>query len=724
MDRDRIEMRLFGVVFSVFVLLLISSVVVLFLWSKAEDSAARTREEALVSNGLQTRVAQLEHAVAAQVVWDEAITHLDVAYDPVWADANVGEFLNNTSGFGHAFVLNGEGRPIYAMAGSDYSPFSFPVAALVGQVRRAEAKRGPIAHRKPDKTMISSPIQASEIDIIDGRPQILTASLVQPDFGTAYPVGDRAPIVVTVMDIDKAFLDDLANHFLLTGVRVALDGVKSDPDLAYTALKNARGTPVARIAWIPQRPGQALLTKALPGLLAFLALLAMVVATVMRRGRNAANSLMASEARARHMAHHDPLTGLSNRALFTDRLHQATELARRTGDRTAVLCIDLDRFKDVNDTLGHQSGDELIQIAADRLRVICRSTDTLARLGGDEFAIILGDDPKAAASLAGRIVENLNLSVELSAGRVFLGASVGVTVVDASTDAEEALRQADVALYRAKAEGRGQYAFFESEMDSAMKVRRAIEADLRLALADEGQLYMVYQPQVGPNGKMFGLEALVRWDHPQRGALSPAFFVPIAEECGLIDKLGLFTLRRAFRDSLRWPGLKMAVNVSARQIAQPAFPDDLARILAETGARAENLELELSEGLLLGDDPHTHQTLKRLRDMGFSLALDDFGTGYSSLAYLRRYPIDKIKIDRSFIANLGVDQEADAVIRAIVKLARALNLSIIAEGVETQDQRGRLSAVGCNRVQGFIYSKAVGADAIDGLIAQKNLVAA
>ena len=384
----------------------------------------------------------------------------------------------------------------------------------------------------------------------------------------------------------------------------------------------------------------------------------------------------------------------------------------------AVHCIDLDRFKEVNDNYGHIIGDELIRQAALRMAAQCRSGDTFARLSGDQFAVIqLNATPARAAALAARLVEVMAQAVDLSVGRVFVGCSIGVALIsDGDADCAEAVRQADLALYRAKHNPAVRYCFFETEMDQAIKDRRALEADLREALS-QGALQLAYQPQVDHRGLMTGVEALVRWTHPERGPISPAYFVAIAEECGLIDTLGQFTLRRAFEDSRRWNGLKVAVNVSAHQLRMKDFAPRLADLVAEMNVDPENFELEITEGVLLGDDPITHDTLQQLRAMGFALALDDFGTGFSSLSYLQRYPINKIKIDRSFVINLGADDGAEAVVGAIVALAKALKLAVIAEGVETTDQRRRLAAVGCSAIQGYLFSRPVPADSIDHMCA-------
>jgi len=475
---------------------------------------------------------------------------------------------------------------------------------------------------------------------------------------------------------------------------------------------------VSALIWMGVASGSsALLTHALPPVLAVTAGLTAIAAACYRRGLRMAQGLVESEQRATHMALHDGLTGLPNRTLLYQNLNSAVEKARRGGGAVAVLCIDLDRFKEVNDTLGHQSGDELIREAARRLSETTRASDTLARVGGDEFAVIqTSASGRSAAALAERVVTSLSGPVDLSGGRAFLGCSVGVTVLqEGGEEPAELLRQADLALYRAKDRGRGQYSFFETEMDAALKTRRAFEADLRAALAADA-LELVYQPQYDSAGRITAVEALARWTHADRGAVSPAYFVQLAEECGLIDAFGVFTLRRAFEDSLRWPGLKVAVNISASQLRRADFIDRVERLLEETGAKPSRLELEITEGVLLTDDPTTHDTLRRLKAMGFSLALDDFGTGYSSLSYLRRFPVDRIKIDRSFIEKLGVEREATAMVSAIVTLAQALNLAVIAEGVETTEQRRLLAEAGCLDIQGFLLSRPVSADVLDRVI--------
>lgn len=701
-------------------------VVAVFSLVREFDFAAKAREQAVVRNGVAGRVEEVANLVLPQAIWDEAVLRLDNRFDPKWARENIGEYLFKASGFSASFVLDGADQPVFAaLSGkpapdSAYRRFQADASRLVAKVRAEETRRA----MQNKVSALGAPVQASTIAANDAGPFILTATLVQPDFGAALPHGKSA-IVVTGMPIDNAFLAAFSHRFMLKDLHVHIGDSSAEPGEAHVSLHDDLGRDVATLDWSPQTPGLNLLKELVAPILAVVFALAAGALFLYRRARTVAQGLVASEARAAHLAYYDSLTGLPNRVLFFDRLGRALGQLRRHAPPVAVHCIDLDRFKEVNDTFGHHVGDQLIQEAAKRLAAQCRANDTFARLGGDEFAIVQTDAGAAhAAALATRLLEALSEPFDLEGMRVFTACSIGVTVcTDPSTEPAEALRHADLALYRAKEKGKSQFCFFEVEMDAAIKTRRALESDLRDALS-RNALEMAYQPQVNRHGVMTGVEALVRWRHPERGDVSPAFFVPIAEECGLIVELGMFTLRRAFEDSRRWDGLKIAINVSANQLRLADFIPRLGALVDELEVDPRQFELEITEGILLGDDPATHDTLRRLRQMGFSLALDDFGTGYSSLSYLQRYPISKIKIDRSFIANLGVDSESEAVVGAIIKLARALKLSVIAEGVETSDQRERLAAAGCSEIQGYLFSRPVGPEEVSRLMSVESLAPA
>ncbi len=410
---------------------------------------------------------------------------------------------------------------------------------------------------------------------------------------------------------------------------------------------------------------------------------------------------------ARRLAYHDQLTGLVNRRQLTQHLTQALAHADTHGDEVALLLIDLDRFKFVNDTYGHACGDELLREVARRLEQACRPGDICARLGGDEFVVLAPTcSAQDAGAIASRILKSLSEPMQLAATVVHTAASIGISL-HAGGEGGDAnlLRCADLALYRVKERGRNAFCFFETEMDQAVQSRRGLEADLREAIRG-GAIDVVYQPQFDGDA-MVGVEALARWTHPTRGAVPPSFFISLAEECGLIEELGMSIIRRAFADSWRWPDLRMAINLSPVQLRVPSFLKDLQLLLESSGVPAERIEFELTETILLADDVQTQHTLAALRGLGFGLALDDFGTGYSSLSYLRRFPIDRIKIDRSFVMGLPDDKVSDAVVRAVVRLGRSLGLKVVAEGVETAAQRRALASAGCQATQGYLMGRPV-----------------
>jgi diguanylate cyclase (GGDEF)-like protein/PAS domain S-box-containing protein len=416
-----------------------------------------------------------------------------------------------------------------------------------------------------------------------------------------------------------------------------------------------------------------------------------------------------AEAQIARLAHYDPLTDLPNRLLFQKDLSAALSRAARREDLVAVHCIDLDRFKTVNDTLGHPIGDALLKTAAERLRACVREGDTVARLGGDEFAVVQCGltDLSGATRLAGRIVEALAETFELQGHQVMIGGSVGVAVSpNDGADSDELLKKADMALYRAKADGRGAFHFFERAMDEALQARRALELDLRLALA-EGQFELYYQPlySLGVD-KVMGCEALLRWRHPVRGMVSPGDFIPIAEEIGLINPLGEWVLREACREAAGWPEhVRLAVNLSPAQFRDKHLVGTVVSALAASGLPAQRLELEITESVLLQDSVANMSVLHDLKALGVRISMDDFGTGYSSLSYLRSFPFDKIKIDQTFVRDILEDADALAIIKAVLDLGASLGITTTAEGVESVEQLDELRRQGCGEIQGYYISR-------------------
>jgi diguanylate cyclase (GGDEF)-like protein/PAS domain S-box-containing protein len=414
------------------------------------------------------------------------------------------------------------------------------------------------------------------------------------------------------------------------------------------------------------------------------------------------------EKRIAHMAHHDALTDLPNRVLLRERLEQELTYVRR-GGQLAVLYLDLDHFKSVNDTLGHSTGDELLKAAGDRLRGCLRDADFIARLGGDEFAIIqtTWEQPADAAVLAQRLRDEMVRSpFELNGHQIVVDISVGVALApNDGADADQLLKSADMALYGAKSEGRGTYRFFEPDMDARMKRRRALEVDLRNALVN-GEFELCYQPIVNvQNNQVSCCEALLRWHHPERGTILPAEFIPVAEDTGLMVPIGEWALRQACTDAAAWPnGIRVAVNVSPVQLRNETWSQIVVGALAASGLSPNRLELEITESVLMQNNEATLRTLHRFREAGVRIAMDDFGTGYSSLSYLRSFPFDKIKIDRSFVDDLLNSADTLKIVQAIASLASGLNMITTAEGVETERQLEIIRAAGCNEIQGYLFS--------------------
>jgi diguanylate cyclase (GGDEF)-like protein len=428
-----------------------------------------------------------------------------------------------------------------------------------------------------------------------------------------------------------------------------------------------------------------------------------------------------SEARIHYLAHHDALTGLGNRLLLRAQLAEALDRVRTFGEGLAVLFIDLDGFKSVNDALGHSVGDELLKCIARRVRDTLRWTDNMARLGGDEFAILqLADEqPKAAAALARRLLEVIKEPCVIDGHHLIVGASIGIAVAtaDAAADPEQLLRNADLAMYRAKADGRGTYRFFEPEMDARAQARRQLELDLRHALM-AGGFALHYQPLVDlRTNDIVVFEALLRWSHPQRGAMAPDQFIPVAEETGLIVPIGEWALRRACTDAATWPGnTRVAVNLSPIQFRNGNLVSAVIGALSASQLPAHRLELEITESVLLERTEANLAILRRLRALGVKVSMDDFGTGYSSLSYLRSFEFDKIKIDRSFVRDITNHAESRAIVRAIAAMGVSLGMTTVAEGVETTEQLRYLEAEGCMEIQGYLVSPPVPAGELPRLM--------
>ena len=430
-----------------------------------------------------------------------------------------------------------------------------------------------------------------------------------------------------------------------------------------------------------------------------------------------------AEAKIEYMAHHDALTDLPNRLQLYEQLRQTLARPKR-GEHVAVFCLDLDRFKDVNDAHGHPVGDLLLKAVADRLRQCIRDTDMVARLGGDEFAIMQAgaSQPTDATSLASRLIEVIGAPYELGGHQVTVELSIGIALAPGDgLDPDQLLKNADMALYRAKSDGHGLYRFFEPEMDARMQARRRLEIDLRKAIAN-GEFELFYQPLVDMQTEyVTGFEALIRWHHPERGMIPPLDFISVAEETGLIVPIGDWVLRQACAEAATWPSdVKIAVNLSPIQFKSKGLLLSVVSALAASGLSPNRLELEITESVLLQDGDATLAILHELRGLGVRISMDDFGTGYSSLSYLRKFPFDKIKIDQSFIFDMSDHNDSLAIVRAVIAMGSGLGIATTAEGVETAEQFKQLKLEGCTEVQGYLFSPPRPAAEVKGLLASIN----
>jgi diguanylate cyclase len=433
--------------------------------------------------------------------------------------------------------------------------------------------------------------------------------------------------------------------------------------------------------------------------------------------------LTESEAKAKQVAGHDALSGLPNRFLFNELADAEVARCKRRRCQCALFYLDLDNFKQTNDTFGHEVGDRTIVAVTERLGKVLRNGDHFARLGGDEFCILQTDvtDPRDCARLAQRMLDAMSTPFDIAGQQVFLRISIGIALCpqNAATR-QELMRLADLALYRAKQGGRNRFAFFEAKMGEELRLRQSAEDELRAAIEND-ELVMLYQPIVSASGRnVVCVEGLARWQHKTHGLLSADSFIGLAEERGLIVPLGEWVLRRACRDAMQWPGIRVAVNVSPIQFRQKEFVATVEKILAESGIDPQRLELELTEGVVISDADLAERSMIDLRALGVTMALDDFGSGYSSLIYLRRFAFDKIKIDRSFMESMEMTGESAIIVESIVALGRSLGLTVTAEGVETAEQARFLELLGCQELQGFLFSEPLTAEEVDVKLAEQN----
>lgn len=680
------------------------------VWTaKHNNSEAVVQQENIIKTAFSQSMSEHLRQLHSLTNWPPFGQYLQQPnVDPRWLDDNVGRWLYEMFGHQDIFILDPAGQIMISwqkgqrIDNQHWSSFEEALAPWLLRQDRSHGGRG-----------VQDTVDYARIN---GRAALVAFS----DIGPAKI--DSGFRLVGVKYLDDGFLNALAQRSLINGLHYIGDDPAPAGQVRFQ-LMSRLGFSAGYFAWRPEQPGSQMIKTLIPLVGAVLLVTTLVCIVMMYRlwrlRLRLAQSMLrlgASEAQAQHLAFHDVLTGLPNRALIDERLTQALARAARNRNQAALLLLDLDRFKNINDTYGHHAGDDLIIEVSHRLTTLLRDIDTVGRIGGDEFVIVLEDiqDLSKVDTLCQGIIDALAEPYTLLGSEAWIGVSIGVAIAPQDgMERQELMRKADIALYEAKNEGRAQYRLFARAMDESVQTRQQIAADLRHALQQKQGLEVWYQPLMDVSGKeVLGFEALLRWHHAQRGFIAPSEFIPIAEETGLILQIGEWVLREACRVSLRWPALTIAINVSPLQFRAVGFVQRFKEIVQIEGADPRCLELEITEGVLIEDEREARAIIIALREAGFRIALDDFGTGYSSLNYLSTFPVDKIKIDRSFTQSLGVAENSTAIVESVVRLGHAMGLTVTAEGVETDGQMSALAEAGCNQLQGYLFSQAVPSDQI------------
>jgi diguanylate cyclase len=715
---DRVRVNLVVPIGVIVAVAIVCIVLAVLTSAQRADEVAFNREQQLIhqaiTNNGERVLRQLESAAAT----DRATEAIRDAYDAKWVQKRI-EWLRSYFKHDVIAVVDGSDEITYKSFLSETDPPIVDLRANIAEV--LDLLRGRDTEL-PSHTLPVMPAQnplhpgraTALIQRFQNRPAIVAAVAVGSDAdlrsGNAH-----APIVVAAKFIDETMLREIGSDLQIVNLH-ELKGPLQSSHGQLTELADSDGDSIARFAWTPTTPGRQIVTSIAPFIAIALAGFALLVGQVMRYMRRTAEAIAAGESRLRHLAMHDPVCGLPNRIYFGERLETTIEEVRAGGPTAAVFYIDLDHFKDVNDTLGHHIGDALILNVTRRLSHIMRGDDLVARLGGDEFAIITAcaSDGPSLQTIATRIITAVCAPYSINTHNIIIGASIGIAAIDRrARDAADILRYADMALYRAKNEGRNRACIYDAAMDADLSNRKLLEGDLLRAIQNDG-LVAVYQPIVNASGDtVIGVEALARWTHPSMGEIPPSQFIPIAEHSGLIIELGEWMLRRACLEGRSWPGLTMAVNVSPLQFRRSDFVEVVERILKETEFDPSRLELELTESTLLGNLESAELSMLRLKGIGVRFALDDFGTGYSSLLYLRRFPFDKLKVDSSFVRSIEKAPDAAAIVHAVVSLGRGLGMKVTAEGVENAEQHLFLRAAGVHSMQGYRFGRPGPASDID-----------
>lgn len=679
-------------------------------WWAAErlDSKTAADERRAVVAQLEQEMARLPLEQDSSIIWDDAVLNLRSDNQP-WIAENLAEWMSSFYGHDRVYIVSPEGSVVRAAEGERYIGQAFDsrdASSVEPLIRSFRVALAAASENTDDSTaaitgmglLDTVRLGDGELALVSVRPVVPATEDVKQSPGTEF-------LHVSVKVLSEGWLNTTARLAGLNDIRSTGRSERA----GFLPVQNRADSVVGYLNWSPHRPAASLLLQTAPITLTLVGIVLAGLCGTIFWLRRTSIQLQTSQARTSYYASHDSLTGAANRMLFEEKLHEALAYKHLARTKVALVSIDLDGFKEVNDAFGHAAGDELIKQAVKRLSSNLPEEATLARLGGDEFALVQpGLVSKGHARwIFESLVQTFHEPFILASGSVEMTASFGVALEEGnSVSPAELLRRADVALYVAKAAGRNRLEIYDPEMDRLSREKRVLAADLRNALLGGEELFVLYQPVYSAQtGLMAGAEALVRWNHPTRGHLAPDLFIGLAESSGSIDQLGAWVLAEACRYTAEQDLPWIAVNVSPLQFKDPHFAARVLDTLRKCGLSAERLELEITEGLFLKSSPIVSTTLEKLQTAGVRIALDDFGTGYSSISYLRTLNVDTLKIDRSLTRLLGLDATTYSIVRSVTQLAEALNISVTAEGVEDELQLKLLRELGCTHVQGFLMSR-------------------
>ena len=690
-------------------------------WWAAErlDSKTATDERRAVAAQLTEEMVRLPQEQDSSVIWDDAVLNLR-SDNQVWIAENLTEWLSTFYGHDRVYVVSPEGRVVRAAEGERRMGRALDrrdAGSVEPLIREFRATLSNASDNTEDSTAAITGMGILDtVRLGDGQLALVSIRPIVPDTEAVKQSSGTEFIHISVKVLSEEWLRSVAEIAGLNEIRSTSISERN----GFLPLQNKGGRVIGFLDWSPHRPASSLLLETAPLTLSLIGAVLVGLGGTIFWLRRTSIQLQTSQARTNYFASHDSLTGAANRVLFEEKLREALAYKHLAKTKVALVSIDLDGFKEVNDALGHAAGDELIKQVVKRLSSTLPEEATLARFGGDEFALV---QPGLVSEAHARwvfesLVQTFLDPFVLANGSVEVTASFGIALEEgASISPAELLRRADVALYVAKGAGRNRLEIYDPQMDRASREKRALTADLRSALVAGNELFVLYQPIYdAQSGMIAGAEALVRWDHPTRGHLAPDTFIGLAESGGLIDELGAWVLAKscqyAAQQELPW----VAVNVSPLQFKDPNFCVRVLDTLHACGLSPERLELEITEGLFLKSSPVVSTTLAKLQAAGVQIALDDFGTGYSSISYLRTLNVDTLKVDRSLIKLLGTDGPTYSIVRSLVQLAQALNISVTAEGIENDLQLRLARELGCTHVQGYLLSRPLTPDTLSALL--------